>query len=231
MATSSSLNATFFVYSQTRRDTYFESILTTCIDVYHAITGSAIKLDNDENIIRDEFLKYLQNLEYKKRQRLKHLKFDKETIENTGRADIRVLPTKAEYIDDEEYYLIECKRLNKRNTTGITGLNAEYIKNGICRYVCGPYSSHFDTNAMFGFIVENMDINDNTDNINKLLPKDFRKKKNGKEIIVNAKAKQLLTSEDFANGYPYSYVSTHTHASGKELILYHLMFDFSNNIK
>ena len=230
MATSSSLNATSFVYSQTRRDSYFESIMTTCVDVYHAIIGSAIQLANDENTIRDEFLRYLQNMNFKQSHGLKNLKFDKETVENTGRADIRVLPTKDEYINDEEYYLIECKRLDSKNLNGIYGLNAEYIKNGICRFVSGYYSTYYGCNAMFGFVVEKMDVKDNVKEINGLFSANLKKKKKGKEYVVNANVRQSMSYCDFANGYPYSYISTHTHISGKELVLYHLMFDFSNNI-
>ena len=177
MTTISGLNAASFVYSSTRRNTYFETVLTACVEVYHAIIGSAIQLANDENTIRDEFLKYLQDMCFKQRHELKNLKFDKETSENTGRADIRVLPTKDEYVNDEAYYLIECKRLDNKNVRGITGLNAEYIKNGICRYVCGPYSSYYDNNALFGFVVEKMDIKDNVKEINGLFSVNFKKKK------------------------------------------------------
>ena len=62
--------------------------------------------------------------------------FDKEVPEQDGRADIKVL-TRNCFEDDDAYYIIECKRLDNINTTGIAGLNAEYIKNGICRFVTG----------------------------------------------------------------------------------------------
>lgn len=227
MATSSSLNATSFVYSQTRRDFYFESILITCVEVYQAIIGSAIQLANDENTIRNEFLKYLQDMSFKQSHELKNLKFDKETSENTGRADIRVLPTKDEYVNDEEYYIIECKRIDSKNLHGASGLNAEYVKNGICRFVSDYYSTYYGCNAMFGFVVEQMNIDKNIKNINGLLHNNFI---NQQGETVNAKAKQPIGHFNFAKGYQYSYVSTHTHISGKELTLYHLMFDFSNNI-
>lgn len=229
MTTISGLNAASFVYSSTRRDTYFETVLTACVEVYKEIINSSVMLDNDENEIRDEFLKYLQDLGFKKKHELKNLKFDKETVENTGRADIRVLPTKDEYINDEEYYLIECKRLDNKNLCGIFGLNAEYIKNGICRFVSGYYSTYYGCNAMFGFVVEpvgNID-NDIVNNINSLLNTTMT---NDHGIDVNAKAKNPLQYTDFANSYSYSYISKHTYASDKELVLYHLMFDFSNNI-
>ncbi len=227
MTTSSILNATSFVYSQIRRDSYFESILATCVVIYNDIISSAIKLAYDENLIRDVFLKYLQNVQFKKIHELHHLKFDKETIENKGRADIRVLPTMAEYIDDDEYYLIECKRLGYSNShnTSASELNTEYVKNGICRFVSGYYSSHYDCNAMFGFLVSQVCVQtDIIDDINTKLNKDYI---NAQQRKVNANAKKQLTYENFANGYPYSYISTHTHASVKDLVLYHLIFDFS----
>jgi hypothetical protein len=227
MTTCSILNATSFVYSQIRRDSYFESILATCVIIYNDIISSAIELAYDENLIRDEFLKYLQNVQFKKNNELHHLKFDKETIEHKGRADIRVLPTMAEYIDDDEYYLIECKRLGYGNShsTSASELNTEYVKNGICRFVSGYYSSHYDCNAMFGFLVSQVCVQtDIIDDINTKLNKDYI---NAQKRKVNANAKKQLTYENFANGYPYSYISTHTHASRKDLVLYHLIFDFS----
>lgn len=228
MTTISGMNAASFVYSSTRRDTYFETVLTTCVEVYKEIINSSIELEDNENKIRDKFLKYLQNLDFKKSHELKNLKFDKETAENAGRADIRVLPTKDEYINDEEYYLIECKRLNSQNLNGISGLNAEYVKNGICRFVSGYYSTHYGCNALFGFVVEHVDMeNDIVNNINSMLNVTMT---NDHDVDVNANVIQQMCNQDFANSYPYSYISTHTHISGSELVLYHLMFDFSNNI-
>lgn len=228
MAENPILNASSFIYSPVRRDKYFEFILIVCINIYYTITKSAIKIENNENIIRDVFIKYLQNKEFKKKYQLRYLKFDPETKERAGRSDIRVLPTKDEYIDDDAYYIIECKRLNSSNLTGNYGLNAEYIKNGICRFVSNYYSSYYDCNAMFGFVVEAMDINQNINQINALLPNSYT---NQQEVTVNANAILPLVYTDFANGYPYSYVSKHRHISNKEFVLYHLMFDFSKNIQ
>ena len=134
------LDASSFNYSRTRKDVNFEFVLTKCIIVYNTILNSGISLVNDENLIRDEFLKYLQDFDFKVKNELRNLKFDKETTENTGRVDIRILPTKDEYVNDRAYYIIECKRLNTTNPKGATGLNAEYVKNGICRFYTGYYS-------------------------------------------------------------------------------------------
>lgn len=223
------LDASSFNYSQTRKDSNFEFILTKCVIVYNLILNSGINLANDENLIRDEFLKYLKNFDFKKKNELNYLIFDKEVQETIGRVDIRIFPTKDEYVNDSAYYSIECKRLNATKLKGTTGLNAEYVKNGICRYSTGYYSSYFDCNAMFGFLVEPVNIQkDIVNNINLMLNKEFT---NAQGKKVDAKAIQQMQYENFAGGYSYSYVSKHTHSSGNELILYHLMFDFSNNIQ
>lgn len=223
------LNASSFTYSPVRRDSYFESILKVCVMVYQSIISTTI-VQNNENEIRDEFIKYLQDINFKKQYELKNLKFDPETRENSGRADIRVLPTKDVYVDDKEYYLIECKRLNDKRLKGKSGLNAEYIKNGICRFVQeNYYSSYYGCNAMFAFVVAPVDIpSDIVRNINILMHSPLV---NDKNQIVNANTIQDLIYEDFADNYPYSYISKHKcDVSGNSLILYHLVFDFSNHI-
>ena len=223
------LDASSFNYSQTRKDLYLEFVLTKCIIVYNTILNSGISLVNDENLIRDEFLKYLKDYDFKVKNELTHLIFDKEIQEITRRVDIRILPTKDEYVNDSAYYIIECKRLNAANLKGLRGLNAEYVKNGICRFSTGYYSSYFGCNAMFGFLVEPVNTQkDIVNNINSMLNIDFI---NAQGQSVNANATQQMQHENFAGGYSYSYMSKHTHSSGNELTLYHLMFDFSNNIQ
>ena len=223
------LDASSFDYSRTRKDSLFELVLTKCIIVYNTILNSGISLVNDENLIRDEFLKYLKDYDFKVKNELKHLIFDKEIPEITGRVDIRILPTKDEYVNDSAYYIIECKRLNAANLKGLRGLNAEYVKNGICRFSTGYYSSYFGCSAMFGFLVEPVNTQkDIVNNINSMLNTNFI---DAQGQSVNANAIQRMQYENFADGYSYSYVSKHTYCSGDELVLYHLMFDFSKNIQ
>ena len=61
------LDASSFDYSRTRKDSLFELVLTKCIIVYNTILNSGISLVNDENLIRDEFLKYLKDYDFKER--------------------------------------------------------------------------------------------------------------------------------------------------------------------
>lgn len=124
--------------------------------------------------------------------------------------------------DTTAYYIIECKRLDDQNLNGTTGLNAEYIKKGIMRFVSGQYSTNKNLNGLIGFIVESVDILENIKNINKLLETHF----------TGANTKTKLTAAGFTQGFDHSYFSIHKRKNDKEDIkLYHLMFDFSNNIE
>jgi hypothetical protein len=224
------LNASGFGYCTTFYHAEFEGILSGIITVYQEIVEAKTRLPNDENEIRDAFLNdnYLKNDSFKEQHTpLNNYQFDPETRENDGRADIRVLPVNP-HKGDKAYYIIECKRIDAVNTTGSTGLNAEYIKNGICRFVSGYYSSYFGTNGMLGFVVDEIDIDSNVLKINSLLAKDFY---NDKNKLVNAKPIRQMTKIELIEGFNYAYTSRHKSTSEKEIVLYHLMFDFAKKIQ
>lgn len=223
------LNASGFGYCTTFYHTEFEGILSGIVAAYREIVLSNTLSPNDENKIRDTFLdSYLKNDSFKKQHTpLNNFHFDLETRENDGRADIRVLPVNP-YRGDKEYYTIECKRINAVNTTGITGLNAEYIKNGICRFVSGYYSSSFSTNGMLGFVVDEIDIDLNVAKINTLLSKDFY---NDRNVLVNAMPIQNITKIKLSSDFDFAYISRHRSIPESEILIHHLMFDFSKNIR
>jgi hypothetical protein len=223
------LNASGFNYSTTFYHAEFEGILSGIVAAYDEIVVSNTHLPNDENEIRDVFLdNYLKNDRFKKQHiPLNNFHFDLETRENAGRADIRILPVNP-YRGDKEYYIIECKRINAVNTTGVRGLNAEYIKNGICRFVSDYYSSLFGTNGMLGFVVDEIDIDSNVSMINALLSMDFH---NDRKELVNANPIQNITKIEIRDGFNFAYNSRHKSASERDILIYHLMFDFSKNIQ
>lgn len=223
------LNASGYGYNTTFYQNEFEDILRGVIVCYNNICSSNISLLNDENEIRNVMLEnYLKNDSFKKANfNLSNYHFDYETIENKGRADIRILPINP-YINDQAYYVIECKRLDNQNLNGTTGLNAEYVKNGICRFVTEYYSSYFGINGMIGFVVENMCFDRNVTNINSLLTQDLI---NDKGDTVNARPINEIASIEISNGFNYSYTSKHLINIQDELILYHLIFNFSKEIQ
>lgn len=174
---------------------------------------------NDENGIRDILLRdYLKNQIIKKKVCLTDYLFDRETSEEVsdGRVDIRVMPVNP-LVSDEAYYIFECKRLDSKALRGTSGLNSEYIKNGIQRFTSSYYSSYYFANGMIGFVVEAINIKENIDNINYLLENEY-------DDINTTK---YLTRESFIDNFEYHYSSIHTTKDDEELILYHLMFDFT----
>ena len=223
------INATKFGYSSSFYINEFEDILRGIIVCSHWINSSGVALTNNENEIRNVMLNnYLKVESFKKAHfNLASYHFDYETIENTGRADIRILPVNP-YINDDAYFIIECKRINNQNTLGQTGLNAEYVKNGICRFVTGYYTSYFGINGLIGFIVEDIEIDKNVTHINTLLNQDLT---NDRGVIVKAMPIQEIKPILISEGFNYSYTSAHQVSSQNKIVLYHLMLDFSKNIQ
>lgn len=185
------------------------------------------QLINDENAITQRIVEWLQNNDYRRtRPELLNYYFEREAPENSGRVDIKVMINQESFADTRAYYTIECKRLDAKNQTGLSGLNAEYIKNGICRFVRDDYyTSYFGESGMLGFVVEAMNIESNVDCINLLLNKDFIAQDGAQ---VNAKGIIPLTKDIF-QGVPYCW-STHRKNNGSELILLHMFLDFSGII-
>lgn len=223
------LNANLFIGSSIFQKDQLFSLLRCFVDIYRDMISKQCKLENREEMIRDRFFCYLDDDRYRNDTPiLQNFHFEKEPQEGTGYVDIKV-KTINPYYSVKAYYSIECKRLDSKNLKGDTGLNAEYVKNGICRFVTDYYSSYFGCNVMFGFLVESVDVRvDIVGNINLMLKKHYT---NAQKRVVRAKVTQQMQYKDFTNGYPYSYISKHQSASGKELTLYHLMFDFSQNIQ
>ena len=220
----SGINASSFVHSLEIYEIEFKNILNGITYCYKMMISNNVSLANNENRIRDVLRKdYLNNREIRNNIGFTgKYSFDREVPEDNdrGKVDIKVA-TQDTLTEPEAYYIIECKRLNNKNLTGITGLNAEYIRNGILRFVKRKYSSYYQVNGMIGFVVERMNISDNIKNINRLLKNNFK----------HANTRKNLKSVNFINRFRYSYCSTHKIDKGKEIKLYHLMFDFSKNLE
>ena len=215
------MDASVFIHSTVFYNQEFEDILKGIIDCYYSIIATKTELLNDENYIRDIMLskKYLKNSAFKNTHHpLEKYHFDKETAENDGRVDIRVLHIKP-YKDDDAYYVIECKRIDSKNTKGKKGLNAKYIYEGIARFVSGKYSMYSKTAGMIGFVVEKMDIHQNISDIITLLNQHFG----------HINTEETFTHKTIVSGFKFSYFSRHK-INDISKIIYHLMLDFSDNI-
>lgn len=224
------LDASSYEYSLKRYKENFKSILSGIITCYNRMLSSGFRHANDEKAIQLSLVNtYLKNDIIKEQiPPLSNYHFEAETIEKDGRADIKIIPV-CPYLGDKAYYIIECKRIDNNNLQGISGLNAEYIKNGICRFVTGYYSSYYKVNGMIGFVVSEIDIHENSIiYINSLLNQELI---NDKKQIVSANPIEEISRIELLPDFKYSYKSKHKTISNNEIILYHLMLDFSNHIQ
>lgn len=202
----------------------FEIILAKIVYCYEMMISNGDTIPNNEEKIRDIlYNRYLNNNKIRNQIGL-NFNIDCEPAEYvngkcSGYVDLKFF-SRNSLTDTSAYYIIECKRLDNQNLKGITGLNAEYIKNGIMRYVSGQYSANKYLSGMIGFVVEQLDISANITNINNLLRMAFS----------DAKTKTFLTPLSFINDFKYQYYSIHKDIKNKEFKLYHLMFDFSANV-
>ena len=205
----------------------FKRILAGITICYQMMINEVFVPANDENKIRDIlYNRYLNNNKLRNALKLIHYSFDCEVAEYSkdgelvGYLDYKI-STENTFIETEAYYIIECKRLNNKTLTGTSGLNGEYIKNGILRFVIRKYTSFYGLNGMIGFIVESMDIDGNIQNINMLLENDFK----------HSNTKDKLEPAIFIDNFKFSYSSLHEDIEGNKIKLFHLMFDFSRNIE
>jgi hypothetical protein len=196
----------------------FEGILSKITTCYLQLRKDNIEVPlNDENGIRDILVNnYINNPEIKKSIELNYFVLPEVPESNsTGRTDIRIFSPNTFYNQDE-YYIIECKRIDHKACRGKSGLNYEYINNGINRFITGKYSSHYKTNAMLGFIIDSLDIHNNIEDINYLLKNNFS------QFATTF----FLQRENFIENFEFHYSSTHLTNDKQDLKLYHLMFSF-----
>jgi hypothetical protein len=213
------LDASNFLFNNQVYTREFESILEKITTCYQFLRKDNIKVPlNDENGIRDILVNdYINNTEIKKSIDLNYFVLPEvPESSSTGRTDIRIFSPNS-FLNQKEYYIIECKRLDNNARRGVSGLNYKYIENGIQRFTTNFYSSYYKTNAMIGFVVEAFNIEDNIDDLNFLLENNF------KHIETLA----FITKESFIKNFDYHYHSNHKTKNGYNLKLYHLMFDFS----
>lgn len=216
------LNASGYGHREAFYNAEFEDILSKVIACYNLMLDDNVSLSNDENSIRDVLLiNYLKNNAVRRKIELTDYLFDREVPEDRtiGRTDIKI-QTLNTFQDTQAYYTLECKRLDAINPSGGTGLNAKYIQNGIYRFAGKTYSTHYKTNAMIGFVVQEMDIHKNVDCINTLLKSSF----------TEANTIRGLSNRNIVAGFKFCYYSKHS-LDNEEIIIYHLMLDFAKNIK
>jgi len=181
---------------------------------YESLINDNIQLKNDENEIRDILVEHYLNHPLKRQElRIDNLIFNREPSENMakGFVDIKI-QTMISLNNPKAYYIFECKRLD-----GSMELNRKYVKEGIMRFVSEKYSSYYGLNGMLGFEVKKLNTTANIEEINRLTADDYPETNIIKRIEITN-----VTQE-----FKYSYISSHTTVSSRDIRLYHLMLDFS----
>ena len=200
-----------FEYKKEKYKSKFLELLNKIYQNYELIIRDKIKVPRNENKIRDILVDdYLS-------KNITNYTFKKEEQNNLGRVDIFVQES---FIEEKPEFIIECKILDNKNTNGLEGLNAKYIKNGIQRFLTEHYhlENSFKTNAMIGFIVSKLDISKNIHSMNILSGKIFNN-------IVSIT--QNISIEE-SNLYKSTY-RTYGNKE-KEFVVYHQMMDFSKKL-
>jgi hypothetical protein len=197
-----------FNYEYEKRDLKY--LLNSIYFCYTKIISEVSVISHKENDIRDLFISkdYLNNFSLKAELNIKEFLFDKEIETIRGRADIRILNMVENMLGIQNpYYFIECKVLdNSIPSTAKSNLYSKYIINGVNRYIEEVYPTHNEANGMIGFFI--------------------------KPTIIKEKCKHFTDLEPyrFIDNFEFSYRSNHITKSNKNIILYHLMLDFSGKI-
>ena len=141
--------------------------------------------------------------------------FDTCTDTYKGRTDITVVSSDWLYTNSEAYYIIESKRLD-----GKSSMNKKYISEGISRFVMPllpKYSSYYGKNIMLGYIVQAINVSENTQEIDKLQRKLLTDVTIGEMKCVNNDNKGFM-----------QYKCLYQAGNQLEIELAHLFYDFSD---
>jgi len=224
------IDANNYIFTKEIYHEEFKNILSKMVSVYKMMIYDGVILERKENKIRDVLvLDYLKNNKKRTELGILHYGFEREVMEDdsAGRMDIKITSLNS-WSDTSEYYNCECKLLDNKYPDASSGLNAKYIANGICRFTSGYYhTSATNANGMIGFVIDKMDIDANICKINKLLVMPL---KNSDGKVVSPNTFSPIAKTDFIQDFEYQYTSEHTLNQDRNITLYHLMMDFSNNI-
>ena len=212
------LDATGYKHNQYFYSNEFKKVLKGIYFCYTIMIKKPEKLKrNNEDMIRDVLVnKYLNDDEICNDAGLTGYLFSIGAKDQNGYPDIKVDLRSTTY-PKNSFFNIECKKIGRSST----GLNSLYVTKGIFRFINNEYTSNCGVSAMIGFVVENIQIDINTEKINKILIK----KSQFNQTI------QDIQKENFITDFNFHYSSKHTDKEGKNFVLYHLMLDFSNVIQ
>lgn len=134
-----------------------------------------------------------------------------------GRTDIKVVSN--DWLKNRNaYYTIEAKRID-----GNRPKNKKYVTDGIFRFVDFPspkYPSHYGKNIMLGYVVQAIDVVENTEKIDKLQ----------RELLVGVSVGNMEVILHDGKGFS-QYKCLYQMSGNFSIELTHLFYDFSDVIE
>lgn len=213
-----------FLYKTDYANDFLNKVFSILLICSKEILSNNKKLQNDENFIRNKlYIDYLKDNKQRKKLQIdiNNINFEIETPEiyqykEIGYVDFKVYNALNYFSNINAYFVIECKRLD-----GKSRLNNEYVNKGILRFVENKYPTITSVGGMFGFVVDNIDIDENVNKLNNIINR-----------IIKKRTAMPITKTNLINNYNYYYISKHKYktTSSNSFSLLHLMFDFSKII-
>lgn len=197
-------------------------IISSCETMVTNKKKKEVKIQNDENIIRNVLLnETLDNDYYREKNEMLQFRFEPECQEGynsesatyEGRTDIKILLQPDSFKKRQAYYTVECKRIN-----GTKDLNEKYIDKGVYRFITEKYPSYYGKNFMLGFVVKHINIRTNANTIELY--------QNNKEDSRLHGKFQLIKSSHLLCEYECNY-----DLDRKQLLLNHIFFNFSEIVE
>jgi hypothetical protein len=146
-------------------------------------------------------------------QKLEH--YDAETNTYRGRTDIQVVSSEWLFSNRKAYYIIECKRIDGGNS-----LNRAYVSEGVARFLISPnpkYSSYYGRNIMFGYVVQTVNVAENTAKIDCIQ----------REILTGVTIGEMELICDDRESFSH-HKCTYQGFDAPKIELAHLFYDFSD---
>lgn len=217
------LDASNFIKTKNIFYNEFKIVLKIFIESYYDILKKEKFKKNkyNEDILKNILIKYARIK--KSKFEMNHLLFLGESglfddnYITIGYNDIRIYNLtqliKDGYVDENQYYTIECKRINK-----YAKYIKKYINEGINRFVIEKYSKNTYFSGMIGFVEDG--------NIKSIIKKLNKYLKQHKKINTNL----YLINQNITNKFNESFFSRHERINIGSIEMYHLFFDYSKII-
>jgi len=179
-------------------------------------------LENDEDFITNRLIDgYLnEKLWFLRFEPQASEHYDSDTGRYVGRIDIKVTSWDYYFRDAKAYHIIESKRID-----GTKKLSQKYVTDGVDRFLSPTpqqpkYSSYYQENMIFGYVVKTIIIPDSADEIDSLQ----------NSLLKGVTASKFVLQQSDTEQY-YVYTCQYMSANIGRVELSHLFYNFADAIR